>query len=101
VTGVCAPSCPDHSPRYDGVCAKKDECPKGLVNHTGECVLAGPVMRSDVKGKEARFVCGPGGCVFRMPKGTAGCEKEWCPTSCPAPTFRAMTGGHDTMTCWQ
>jgi Papain family cysteine protease len=101
VTGACEPLCPDHSPRFDNVCAKKDECPKGLVNVTGECVLAAPVARSDDKPKDARFICGPGGCFFRMPKGVGGCDKEWCPAACPAPTFRAMTGGHEPLTCWQ
>jgi hypothetical protein len=101
VTGVCASFCPDRSPRFDGICAKKDECPKGLVNLTGECVLAAPVSRSEEKPKAARFVCGAGGCLFRVPKGTAGCTSEWCPTSCPAPDFRAMTGGRDPVTCWQ
>ncbi len=100
VTGACGQLCPDHSPRYENVCAKKDECPKGLVNLTGECVLAAPTARADEKPKEARFICGPGGCFFRVPKGTAGCDKDWCPTTCPAPTFRAMAGGHEQFTCW-
>ena len=101
MTGACAAFCPDRSPRFDGVCAKKDECPKGLVNLTGECVLASPIARSEEKPKEGRFICGAGGCLFRMPKGAAGCDKDWCPTSCAAPTFRAMTGGHEAITCWQ
>jgi Papain family cysteine protease len=102
VSGACAPVCPDHSPRRENVCPKKDDCPKGLVNLTGTCVLAAPEQRSQEQNpKEFRYVCGPGGCFYRIPKGKAGCDKEACPASCPAPAFRAMTGGRDGVTCWE
>ena len=100
-TGACAGICPDHSPRNNNVCPKKEQCPSGLVNLWGECVLAAPSKRSDEKAKDVRFVCGPGGCFYRVAKGQAGCTQEWCPTSCYSPSFRAMGGGKEGLTCWQ
>ncbi|HVY44956.1 MAG TPA: C1 family peptidase, partial [Minicystis sp.] len=101
ISGACSPVCSDRGPRYDNVCPKKDECPKGQVNLWGECVLAAPAgARSEPKERELRYACGAGGCTFRAKRGVAGCEKETCPISCPAPTFRPM-GGEKDVVCWE
>jgi hypothetical protein len=88
IRATCAPACPDHSPRHDGICPIAGQCPAGFVNLTGACVLAAPA----VNGKDAEsgiaWTCGPGGCSYVLPHGSdSGCTGASCQVSCPAPDF--------------
>jgi hypothetical protein len=91
ISGQCAKKCPDGSPRHNNVCAdeKKKECPAGHINLTGACILSAP-KSSGTEGK-VKWECGPGGCVYEVPKGELECKANECQVSCPAPDFRLAT----------
>ena len=91
ISGLCTSRCPDGSPRHNNICANSvAECPGGMVNLTGECLLAAPTgSGSDPRG--IRWSCGPGGCAYWMPKGVLNCSQGACAVSCPAPDFRLAT----------
>lgn len=88
IRASCAPPCPDHSPRHDGVCAVAGQCPAGFVNLTGACVLSAPTVASRDNGTGIAWTCGPGGCSYVLPKASdPGCTGSTCQVSCPAPDF--------------
>ena len=94
ITGVCSPACPDESPRHDGVCAiigagaGAGQCTGGYVNLTGVCVLAAPTARANDPKTGIAWSCGPGGCVYDLPKASdPECTGAVCRASCPAPDF--------------
>ncbi|MFO0659581.1 MAG: C1 family peptidase [Polyangiaceae bacterium] len=90
-TGQCAPPCPDHSPRNNGVCASSgaSTCPPGFVNTTGVCVVAAPTQSGMDQTTGIAYICGAAGCTYTWPKGTLGCPGVACSISCPAPKFLA------------
>ena len=93
ISGTCAPRCPDGSPRHNDVCAVPGQCPAGLVNLTGECVLGAPRSASGTDpASRVRWACGLGGCTYWLPQGQAGCTRQECSVSCPAPDFRLASG---------
>jgi len=88
IRASCAPPCPDHSPRHDGVCPVAGQCPAGFVNLTGACVLAAPETTGKDPGTGVSWSCGPGGCSFVLPRASApACTGGTCEASCPAPDF--------------
>lgn len=88
IRATCAPVCPDHSPRHDGVCPVAGQCPAGFVNLTGACVLASPTTNGTDSDSGATWSCGPGGCSYEVPRASApACTGARCRTSCPAPDF--------------
>jgi hypothetical protein len=91
ISGLCAKKCPDGSPRHNNVCPdeKKNECPAGHINLSGECVLSAP-KSSGTEGK-LKWECAAGGCVYEVPKGELECKEKECQVSCPAPDFRLGT----------
>jgi Papain family cysteine protease len=103
ISGLCAAKCPDGSPRHNNVCARdaKDakegkhdkggQCPAGMVNLIGECVLAAPKGSGKDDASKVRWDCGPGGCVYGIPKDKLDCKQKECEVSCPAPDFRLAT----------
>jgi C1A family cysteine protease len=96
ISGLCAAKCPDGSPRHNNVCARdakegKRDCPSGMVNLTGECVLAAPSGSGTDAPSRVRWECGPGGCVYGIPKDKLDCKERECEVSCPAPDFRLAT----------
>jgi hypothetical protein len=97
--GTCAPECPDHSPRHDGVCAIAGQCPAGFVNLTGACVLAAPTATGNDPSTHIAWTCGPGGCAYVVPRAVDGaCTGAVCRVSCPAPDFRLARAGA-SLTC--
>jgi hypothetical protein len=91
IAGLCAPRCPDGSPRHNDVCARAGECLRGQVNLTGQCMLAAPTSSGTDPASGVSWACGPGGCAYSMPKGALGCTERVCAVSCPAPDFRLGT----------
>jgi hypothetical protein len=91
ISGICAPKCPDGSPRHNDVCAKPGECGAGMINLTGECQLAAPTGSGSDAASGVRWACAPGGCVYTMAKGSENCTERECQVSCPAPDFRLAT----------
>ncbi len=91
ISGMCAGKCPDGGPRHNNVCAdeKKNECPAGYINLTGDCVLSAP-KSSGTEGK-IKWECAAGGCSYEVPKGELDCKEKDCQVSCPAPDFRLAT----------
>jgi hypothetical protein len=91
ITGLCAGKCAAGGPRHNNVCPdeKKNECPSGYVNLTGECVLSAP-KGAGSEGK-VKWQCGLSGCTYEMPKGELDCKENECQVSCPAPDFRLAT----------
>jgi hypothetical protein len=94
ITGMCAPACPDHSPRHEGVCPIANQCPASYVNLTGACVLAAPVVRGTDPDTNVSWSCGPGGCVYALPRASdPACTGNTCEASCPAPDFHLAKMG--------
>jgi hypothetical protein len=119
ISGLCAGKCGDGSPRHNNVCAKetkedkrdakredkdkKDEkreekrddhsadCPAGMVNLTGECMMAAPRSAGTDATSKVKWECGAGGCVYTVPKDKLECKDKDCQVSCPAPDFRLAT----------
>ena len=92
ISGMCASKCADGSPRHNNVCAlDKKECPAGMVNLTGECLMAGPKSSGKDDKSGVKWDCGPGGCAYEIPKDKLECKERECAMSCPAPTFRLAT----------
>jgi hypothetical protein len=88
IRATCAPPCPDRSPRHDGVCALPGQCPIGLVNLTGACVLAAPTASGQDPRSGTSWSCGPGGCSYELPRASDPvCTGSRCRASCPAPDF--------------
>jgi hypothetical protein len=88
IRGTCAPACPDHSPRHDGVCPVAGQCPASYVNLTGACVLAAPSASGRDPASAVSWSCGPGGCSYEVPRGSdPACTGARCRVSCPAPDF--------------
>jgi hypothetical protein len=100
ISGMCAGKCSDGSPRHNNACAKEakegkhekgGECPAGMVNLTGECVLAAPKGSGKDDASKVKWECGPGGCVYGIPRDKLDCKEKECEVSCPAPDFRLAT----------
>jgi hypothetical protein len=111
ISGLCAGKCSDGSPRHNNVCPNaakegKDEkrerdkekkedrsadCPAGMVNLTGECVMAAPKSSGKDEASKIKWECGAGGCVYDIPKDKLDCKEKDCEVSCPAPDFRLAT----------
>jgi len=86
IRGTCSPACPDNSPRHDGVCPIAGQCPAGMVNLTGACVLAAPVAHGRDPETDITWSCGPGGCAYDLPRSSdPACTGNRCRASCPAP----------------
>jgi hypothetical protein len=99
IRATCAPACPDHSPRHDGVCAVAGQCPSGFVNLTGACVLAAPTANGKDTDSGATWSCGPGGCTYEVPRlSDPACTGARCRASCPAPDFILARMG-DALVC--
>jgi Papain family cysteine protease len=99
ISTECVPPCPDGSPRHNAVCPAPSECAKGYVNLTGTCVRAAPSAKGHDGTSGITWVCGPGGCSYVVPNGTAGCGGgNPCMLSCPAPDYR-LADGHRGLTC--
>ncbi len=99
VTGTCSDLCSDGGPPTDAVCGGTEGCEAGEINLTGECVLAAPKKTGTAKDSGVGFDCAPGGCVYSIPTGFAGC-RDHCQKSCPAPDFR-LAKGSAGLTCIQ
>jgi hypothetical protein len=94
IRGTCAPSCPDGSPRHDGVCPVAGQCPGGYVNLIGACVLAAPASTGKDPGTGVSWRCGPGGCSYELPRAVdPACTGATCRAACPAPDFRLARMG--------
>jgi hypothetical protein len=99
ISGMCAARCADGSPRHNNVCplAPKDgsdkslDCPRGMVNTTGECVLAAPRSQGADAASKVRWECASAGCIYTIPKDKLDCKDPECEVSCPAPDFRLAT----------
>jgi hypothetical protein len=91
ISGLCAGKCADGGPRHNNVCPddKKNECPAGHINLTGECVLSAP-KSAGTEGK-VKWECAATGCTYEVPKGELECKEKECQISCPAPDFRLAT----------
>jgi hypothetical protein len=99
IRGTCAPACPDHSPRHDGVCPVAGQCPAGFVNLTGACVLAAPTAAGRDPGTGIAWQCGPGGCSYEVPRAAdPACTGASCRAACPAPDFYLAKMG-TTLVC--
>ncbi|HEX3343825.1 MAG TPA: C1 family peptidase [Polyangiaceae bacterium] len=99
IRASCAPACPDHSPRHDGVCPVAGQCAAGFVNLTGNCVLAAPTASGKDSGSGATWSCGPGGCAYEIPRTSdPACTGARCRASCPAPDFILARMG-DALVC--
>jgi hypothetical protein len=99
VRATCAPACPDHSPRHDGVCPIAGQCPAGYVNLTGACVLAAPTTSGSDPDSGVTWTCGPGGCTYEVPRPSdPACTGARCRASCPAPDFILAKMG-DALVC--
>lgn len=99
IRGTCAAPCTDGSPRHDGVCPVKGQCPTGLVNLTGTCVLAAPSVTGSDPSTGIAWKCGPGGCTYTLPRASdPACTGNTCLASCPAPDFRVARDGTN-LTC--
>jgi hypothetical protein len=92
VDGACKPMCADGGPRHGGYCGTTDDCTKGFVNVSGECVLAAPRSKGTEPKTRIAWSCAPSGCVYTLPKGVEGCATDRCQKSCPAPDFRLGSG---------
>jgi hypothetical protein len=98
IRATCAPPCPDHSPRHDGVCAVAGQCPTGFVNLVGTCVLAAPAVAGKDPDSGISWTCGPGGCSYTLPRASSTtCTGAICQTSCPAPDFLLATMGNEVV----
>ncbi len=94
IRGTCAPSCPDGSPRHDGVCPVAGQCPPGYVNLIGACVLAAPSATGHDPDTGVEWRCGPGGCSYELPRSVdPACTGATCRAACPAPDFRLAQMG--------
>jgi hypothetical protein len=94
IRGVCTPACPDQSPRHDGVCPVRGQCPESYVNLAGTCVLAAPIQSGKDAETSVTWSCGPGGCSYELPKSVdPGCTGSVCRASCPAPDFHLARMG--------
>jgi hypothetical protein len=92
ISGHCAGVCADGSPRHNNVCADANgECPSGMVNLTGECLMAAPKSAGMDTTSGVKWACGPGGCAYEFAHGALGCNETLCAVSCPAPSFRLAT----------
>jgi len=92
---ACSPPCADGGPRHGGVCGTTAGCPEGMVNLTGECVLAAPTTRG-ADGRGLAWRCGASGCTYDVPRALApDCSGNQCRTSCPAPSYRLAKLGDD------
>ena len=92
--GTCSPTCPDGSPRHDGVCAVAGQCPGAYVNLTGSCVLAAPTASGRDPRTGVSWRCGPGGCSYELPRSSdPTCTGAVCKASCPAPDFHVARMG--------
>lgn len=99
IRATCAPPCPDHSPRHDGVCPVAGQCPAGFVNLTGACLLAAPSTSGRDPDSDVSWTCGPGGCSYDVPRASdPACTGARCRTSCPAPDFILARMG-DALVC--
>jgi hypothetical protein len=99
IRATCAPPCPDHSPRHDGVCPVAGQCGDGYVNLTGACVLAAPSGSGKDPDTGITWTCGPGGCSYVLPRSAdASCTGAVCQASCPAPDFIMAKMG-DELVC--
>jgi hypothetical protein len=99
IRATCAPPCPDHSPRHDGVCPIAGQCQAGFVNLTGACVLAAPTATGKDADSGASWSCGPGGCSYEVPRvSDPACTGARCRVSCPAPDFILAKMG-DALVC--
>lgn len=92
VDGTCKPLCADGAPQHHGYCGVMQDCTKGFVNVSGECVLAAPSARGTEPKTGITFTCGPSGCLYTLPKGVEGCSAASCQKSCPAPDYRLGKG---------
>lgn len=97
ISAQCVPPCPDGSPRHNAICPVAKHCPAGEVNLTGVCVAAAPAKSGVDPRTKITWKCGPGGCVYTVPKGVGSCDLPACTTSCPAPDFRLGNGRHGLM----
>jgi hypothetical protein len=94
ISGLCAPPCPDGSPRHDGVCPVAGQCPAGYVNLTGACVLAAPTTSGRDAPSGVAWTCGAGGCSYTVPRASdPSCTGSTCKASCPAPDFHLAKMG--------
>jgi hypothetical protein len=99
IRATCAPPCPDHSPRHDGICPLPGQCPAGFVNLTGACVLAAPTATGRDPESGASWSCGAGGCSYEVPRTSdPACTGTRCRASCPAPDFILARMG-DALVC--
>jgi hypothetical protein len=104
LTGACEPECKEGGPTHNGVCPEMSDCPKDYVNLWGECIGAAPSdsgkaeLKIEHEKGEISWKCGPGGCVYTLPKAVGKCSGEPCLLSCPAPSFRAAKDEHG-LTC--
>jgi hypothetical protein len=99
IRGTCTPTCPDHSPRHDGVCPVAGQCPAGYVNLTGACVVAAPTAAGADPDTHVAWSCGPGGCSYDLPRAVdPACTGARCRESCPAPDYRLAKMGA-TLVC--
>jgi hypothetical protein len=99
IRGTCSPSCPDGSPRHDGVCAVAGQCPAAYVNLTGACILAAPAATGSDPKTGVSWRCGPGGCSYDLPQSAdPTCTGSRCKASCPAPDFHVAKMGK-TLVC--
>jgi hypothetical protein len=90
--GTCMPLCPDGGAEHSGYCGVTEDCTKGFVNISGECVLAAPTAKSTEPKTGIAFTCTPTGCLYTIPKGIEACTAATCQKSCPAPDFRLGKG---------
>ena len=92
-TQACVAPCEDGAPPLAGECAD-EECDPGEVSLGGRCVAAAPTRQGTVNPSGVRFECKPGGCVYRLPAKSPGCEGAGgCAFSCAAPAFLLARSG--------
>lgn len=92
---VCLPPCPDGSPRHFNTCPvaqNQNQCPPGKVNIFGFCVTAPKQGFGQDAATGVKHNCGPGGCTYFVPKGSAGCNLPVCVKSCPSPKYLLTSG---------
>lgn len=89
---ICMPPCPDGSPRHFNSCPVANQCPAGKVNIFGFCVTAPKQGLGQDAATGVRHSCGPGGCTYVVPQGSAGCSLPVCVKSCPSPKYLLTAG---------
>jgi hypothetical protein len=95
-SGHCSLICGDSSPRFNGACPVATHCAAGFVNLSGQCVVAAPSESGVNPSTKIAHRCGPGGCLYTLPKGAPGCAFAWCSITCAAPRYKLSFGpaGH-------